>query len=100
MNVKQLTKDEKTILIFALRYALPRKTYALSLVVDNLLSNIEQFENWEIESIITDCEYQYCLLYSTIDRTNEFMDNQLYEISSLIINLKTIVTERKKERNY
>lgn len=33
-----MTKDERTVYVFALRYALPRHTYALSIVSREILS--------------------------------------------------------------
>ena len=46
-----MTKDERTIVIFALRYALHRKTFALSTVLDYITQNIAEFEKWEIDLI-------------------------------------------------
>jgi|LGOV01.1.fsa_nt_gb hypothetical protein len=99
-----LTKDDKTILIFAFRYALPRKTYALDLVSERIFEYINQFENWEIGAMITDCKYQYHLIYSSADKTSEYMDSRLMDIGSLSSklqceldtrNLKSENTERK-----
>ncbi len=47
-----LTKDERTIAVFALRYSYFRKTFAGSICVDHILKNIESFELWEIMQMI------------------------------------------------
>ena len=44
-----LSKDARTVLVFALRYALPRHTYALPLVSDYIKLNINSFELRDIE---------------------------------------------------
>lgn len=43
-QARKLTKDERTVYVFALRYALPRHTYALSLVSDEILKRLDNFE--------------------------------------------------------
>jgi hypothetical protein len=48
---RQKLQLDKHILIFALRYALGRKTSAPSIVSDNLLPNLDLFVLWELESI-------------------------------------------------
>lgn len=56
---QQKLQVDKHILIFALRYALGRKTSAPSIVSDNLLPNLKYFKLWELESIakeITDAQ--------------------------------------------
>lgn len=54
-----MTKDERTVYIFALRYALPRQTYALGLVAGEIMSKIHDFETWEIEQMIRECQQGY-----------------------------------------
>ena len=54
-----MTKDERTVYIFALRYALPRQTNALGLVAGEIKSKIHDFEMWEIEQMIRDCSQRY-----------------------------------------
>lgn len=54
-----LTKDEKTIYIFALRYALPRHSYALHFVIYQIFPLIADFEDWEIKDMIDDCRLFY-----------------------------------------
>lgn len=44
-----ISRDARTVLVFALRYALPRHTYALSLVSGYIKLHINSFEDWEIE---------------------------------------------------
>ena len=51
---------DKTILVFALRYALGRKTSAPSIVIEAIQDNIDIFDTWEIEVIIKEideCRY-------------------------------------------
>lgn len=54
-----MTKDERTVYIFALRYALPRQTYALGLVAGEIMSKIHDFEAWEVEQMICECKQSY-----------------------------------------
>jgi hypothetical protein len=54
-----LSKDERTVYVFALRYALPRHTYALSLVAGEILARLDSFEDWEIDNMIRDCKIYY-----------------------------------------
>jgi hypothetical protein len=55
----KLTKDERTVYVFALRYALPRHTYALSLVAGEILTRLDSFEDWEIDGMLQDCWIYY-----------------------------------------
>ena len=41
-----MTKDERAVYVFALRYALPRHSYALSIVSQMILSRLNDFEDW------------------------------------------------------
>ena len=54
-----MTKNERTLYVFALRYALTRHTYALSLVADEILAHKRDFETWELEQMITECRQHY-----------------------------------------
>ena len=54
-----MTKDERTVYIFALRYALPRQTYALGLVAGEIMSKIHDFETREVEQMIRECQQLY-----------------------------------------
>lgn len=54
-----MDKDLRTLFIFALRYSLPRHTYALSIVVPQVLKEIQHFEDWEIKGMIGDCDMYY-----------------------------------------
>jgi len=58
-QAKELTKDERTVYVFALRYALPRHTYALSLVSDEILKRLDDFEDWELDGMLRDCWIYY-----------------------------------------
>lgn len=48
----------KDILIFAMRYALGRMTFAPTIAVENIKSNILNFTSNEIDIMIKDIEYQ------------------------------------------
>ena len=54
-----MDKDFRTLFIFALRYSLPRHTYALSIVAPQVLKEIQHFEGWEIKGMIGDCDMYY-----------------------------------------
>ena len=67
-----MTKDERTVYVFALRYALPRHSYALSIVSREILSKLDAFEDWELDGMIRDCWIYYPSLDfgGDIDRRN------------------------------
>ena len=46
-----MTSDEQTLYFFAFRYALPRQSYALSLVSDLVLRRVDEFEDWQLRDI-------------------------------------------------
>lgn len=54
-----ISRDARTVLVFALRYALPRHTYALSLVSGYIKLHINSFEDWEIEGMLHDIDDYY-----------------------------------------
>ena len=54
-----MDKDLRTIIVFGLRYALPRHTYAFSMVSDFILQHVYEFESWELEAMIDDCRIYY-----------------------------------------
>ena len=54
-----MDKDLRTLFISALRYSLPRHTYALSIVAPQVLKEIQHFEDWEIKGMIGDCDMYY-----------------------------------------
>ncbi|EFF65357.1 hypothetical protein HMPREF7545_1728 [Selenomonas noxia ATCC 43541] len=41
---------------FAFRYALPRQSYALSLVSDLVLRRVDEFEDWQLRDMIGEIE--------------------------------------------
>ena len=45
-------KVEKDILFYALEYSLGRRTFAPVTVMSNVQSNIDEFEDWELENMI------------------------------------------------
>lgn len=47
-----LDRDDKAIYLFAFRYAIERRTYSFGLVADKIMSNIDDFQNWEISLFI------------------------------------------------
>ena len=67
-----MTKDERTVYVFALRYALPRHSYALSIVSREILSRLDAFEDWELDGMIRDCWIYYPALDcgGDVDRRN------------------------------
>ena len=54
-----MTNTERTVYVFALRYALPRHTYALSIVSREILTRLNDFEDWELDGMIRDCWIYY-----------------------------------------
>lgn len=51
-----MTSDEQTLYFFAFRYALPRQSYALSLVSDLVLRRVNEFEDWQLRNMIGEIE--------------------------------------------
>lgn len=51
-----MTSDEQTLYFFAFRYALPRQSYALSLVSDLVLRRVNDFEDWQLRDMIGEIE--------------------------------------------
>ena len=80
-----MTKDERTVYAFALRYALPRHSYALSIVSQMILSRLNDFEDWDLDGMIRDCWIYYPSLDcgGDIDRrcADDFRDKLLAELS-------------------
>lgn len=80
-----MTKDERAVYVFALRYALPRHSCALSIVSQMILSRLDAFEDWELDGMIRDCWIYYPSLDfgGDIDRqkADEFKDKLLAELT-------------------
>lgn len=51
-----MTQDEQTLYFFAFRYALPRQSYALSLVSDLVIRRVNDFEEWQLRDMIGEIE--------------------------------------------
>ena len=51
-----MTSDEQTLYFFAFRYALPRQSYALSLVSNLILEHVNDFEDWQLRDMIGEIE--------------------------------------------
>lgn len=51
-----MTLDEQTLYFFAFRYALPRQSYALSLVSDIVLRRVNEFEDWQLRDMAGEIE--------------------------------------------
>ena len=51
-----MTQDEQTLYFFAFRYALPRQSYALTLVSRLVMENVEKFEDWQLRDMISEIE--------------------------------------------
>lgn len=81
-----MTKNERTVYIFALRYALPRQTYALGLVAGEIMSKIHDFETWEVEQMIRECHQGY---------PGHWIDQQ--EADKFIAQLKVELAKRNGE---
>ena len=54
-----MTPDEQTLYFFAFRYALPRQTYALSLVSNLILERVNDFEDWQLRDMIGEIELSW-----------------------------------------
>ena len=51
-----MTQDEQTLYFFAFRYALPRQSYALSLVSHLILERVNDFDDWQLRDMIGEIE--------------------------------------------
>ena len=54
--MENLTPDEQTLYFFAFRYALPRQSYALSLVSHLILERVNDFDDWQLRDMIGEIE--------------------------------------------
>ena len=54
--MEKLTPDEQTLYFFAFRYALPRQSYALSLVSHLILERVNDFDDWQLRDMIGEIE--------------------------------------------
>ena len=81
---KKLTKDERDVYVFALRYALPRHTYALGIVAGEIMQHIDDFEDWELEGMARDAWIYYpsADFYGEIDqqKAREFRGKMVVEL--------------------
>jgi hypothetical protein len=78
---KKLTKFERDVYVFALRYALPRHTYALSIVSNEILAKLDDFEDWEIDGMIRDC----WIFYPSLDMWGEIDQEKADEFKGKLI---------------
>lgn len=69
-----MKKDEVTVLVFALRYALPRKTYAPKLVTDYIVEQIPRMTKEQREELAAEL---YRLKDEYADRYAEECANNL-----------------------
>ena len=51
-----MTSDEQTLYFFSFRYALPRQSYALSLVSHLILERVNDFDDWQLRDMIGEIE--------------------------------------------
>ena len=51
-----MTADEQSLYFFAFRYALPRQSYALSLVSSLVMQRVNEFEDWQLRDMIGEIE--------------------------------------------
>ena len=51
-----MTADEQSLYFFAFRYALPRQSYALSLVSSLVLRRVNEFEDWQLRDMAGEIE--------------------------------------------
>lgn len=88
LNALKDDKDLRTIFIFALRYALPRHTYAFDIVSAYILQELENFQNGELKGMIEDCR----IYYPDADFGGDICDQPLVD------RFKNILTEELKKR--
>ena len=81
-------KDLRTIFVFALRYALPRHTYAFDIVSGYILQELDSFQDWELEGMIEDCR----LFYPHSDIGGATCDQPLVD------KFRDIITEELKKK--
>lgn len=76
-----LTKDDITIMIFAYRYAIGRRTYAPGLVCDYIISKIPEMSDQQIEELIDEVK-------KTIQYQDYADDIALNEVNKLLCRLR------------
>ena len=79
-------KVEKAILIYAMRYALGRMTFAPTMVIDNIKYNIDLFSADSLRQIIKDIDEQASFGYGmdcdeeTWMNFKEYLENRILEL--------------------
>ena len=80
MDDRKLDKDERSVLVFALRYSIPRHTSAIYIVSEQIKKHIDSFEDWELKRIGEEIISHLSLEYQTGD------PNKLMEFGKEIVN--------------
>lgn len=88
LNALKDDKDLRIIFIFALRYALPRHTYAFDIVGGYILKELDNFQDWELKGMIEDCR----LFYPDSEFGGDTCDQPLVD------RFRDILTEELKKR--
>lgn len=77
-------KVEREILIFAMRYALGRMTFAPTIVIENIKNNIRSFTQNDIKLLIRDIEQQEPFGYGMKCDEETWMNFKQYLIEKLV----------------
>ena len=56
-NRKAMSKDELDVMVFALRYAIGRFTYAPQIVCEYIASQLSRMESYQLDDILGEVEY-------------------------------------------
>lgn len=68
----ELTTEEKTVYLFALRYAMPRQTYSLSIVIDCIAPHMKEFTECELQQMVDESNE---VLHRNEISSNKFLDD-------------------------
>lgn len=93
MTKRHLTKTERDVAVFALRYALPRHTGALGEVIAEVKPYIDDFASWEIVDMMRDCR----MYYPTADFGGDVCDQP--KVDAWYTYLDGVLADRKGKEN-
>ena len=81
-----MTPSEKLMLVYAFRYAVPRRTGALNDVMLEIQDHIHEFKTWELQNLSTDIVYEISMRkyqdtdYSDLEEVLKFFTKHLTKV--------------------
>ena len=81
MDDKKLDKDERSVYMFSLRYAIIRNTSAIHITIQQIRKHIDDFEDWEVKQIAEEINDHLKLFpdQGHVELLNKFMREMVEE---------------------